>query len=381
VLTVFSCGGGDSGSNGGTDNNGTVDVPGSNGTHSSVASASQLAQALRGKSNFMVGMGSDVKNAPNAWSLGTPLDLHYQYLVGLETDGGWPTWNPNGSYVDNLISDATAHGATAMITLYQMADQGDGNIGWINDAGAMATYWKDVRLMFQRIAASGKPVVVHLEPDFWGYVGLDNTAATGKASVQVTECPGATQDFKGLAGCLITMARAIAPKAYIGFHWSAWGSSDPSKLISMYKALGSDKTDFIAMDILDRDVGCYEAHTQSDCAPGSSLNTTYWDETNATSPNFKDNEAQIKAITSGLNLPMILWQLPFGVPSSTPGGTSGHYRDNRVHYLFGHVDEYIGAGVAGMVFGVGAQNQTYINSDNGQFKTATTQYFASPHPL
>ena len=64
-----------------------------------------------------------------------------------------------------------------------------------------------------------------------------------------------------------------------------------------------------------------------------------------------------------------------------PGGTAGHYRDNRVHYIFGHIDEFIAAGGVGVAFGTGAGNQTYIDSDGGQFKSAVTAYFAHPSSL
>ena len=69
------------------------------------------------------------------------------------------------------------------------------------------------------------------------------------------------------------------------------------------------------------------------------------------------------------------------VPSMTPGGSAGHYRDNRVHYIFAHTDELVAAGLFGAAFGTGAGNQTYIDSDGDQFKSAVTAYFASPTPL
>ena len=75
------------------------------------------------------------------------------------------------------------------------------------------------------------------------------------------------------------------------------------------------------------------------------------------------------------------WQMPFGVPSATPGGSAGHYRDNRVRYLFAHTDEFVAAGGFGAVFGTGAGNQTDITSDGGQFKAAVTAYNAKPTPL
>jgi hypothetical protein len=78
---------------------------------------------------------------------------------------------------------------------------------------------------------------------------------------------------------------------------------------------------------------------------------------------------------------MLWWQIPFGVPSNTPGGTADHYRDNHVHYLFGHIADFIAAGFAGATFGAGASHQTSITTDGGQFKTAVAAYFANPVPL
>jgi hypothetical protein len=73
--------------------------------------------------------------------------------------------------------------------------------------------------------------------------------------------------------------------------------------------------------------------------------------------------------------------VPFGVPSDTPGGTAGHYRDNRVKYIFSHVDEFVAAGGLGVTFGTGAGNQTTWTTDDGQFKQAVATYFQNPTRL
>jgi hypothetical protein len=86
-------------------------------------------------------------------------------------------------------------------------------------------------------------------------------------------------------------------------------------------------------------------------------------------------------ITGGLGKPMLWWQTPFGVPSDSPGGESGRYRDNRVKCILEHTDEFVDAGGVGAVFGVGAGNQTYITTDGGQFQTAVTGYLENPTPL
>jgi hypothetical protein len=349
------------------------------------AGACALAQRLRGTSSchFLVGMGNDLNNDHNmdgAYTLGTTLDLHYAYLVGLPTMGGWPDWNTNGTFVNILTDSAQAHGVTPMFTLYAMAAMGDGNFAMTTNDSAMNLYWQGAKLLFQRLGVYGKPAVVHLEPDFWGYA-MQHTV-DGSARVIVTEhapdCAGMPDTLVGMAGCLMKLARTYSPQVAVGFHISAWGGSQ-AQIIQFFKAIHADSADFVATDMLDRDAGCFEAHTDPNCQRSGS--GWYWDETNQTSPNFHDHLAWVAAIHQALNVPFMWWQVPFGVPSTTPGGTSGHYRDNRVHYMFSHWSEFAAAGGVAAVYGTGAANQTYITTDNGQFKSAVAAYFAAPFVL
>jgi hypothetical protein len=349
------------------------------------SSACALSQRLRGGTgcHFLVGMGNDLANDHNmdgAYTLGTTVDLHYAYMVGLPTKGGWPDWNANGSFVNILTDTASAHGVTPMFTLYSMAAEGDGNFAMTTNDADMNLYWQGAKLLFQRIAVFGKPAVVHLEPDFWGYAMQHSMDGTAKVIVtaHAPDCAGMQDNLIGMAGCLLKLGRMYAPKAAIGFHASAWGGSQ-QQIVQFFKAIHADTADFIATDVLDRDAGCFEAHTDPNCMRGGS--GWYWDESNQTSPNFREHLAWVKAVHDGLNLPVMWWQVPFGVPSTTPGGTSGHYRDNRVHYMFSHVDEFVAAGGVGAAFGTGAGNQTFINTDGGQFKNAVAKYFAAPVAL
>ena len=338
-----------------------------------------LASRLRGKKNFLIGMGNDLAadhNMDGAYTLGVTLDLHYAYLVGLPSKGGWPDWNPGGAFVNVLSDAASTHGVTPMYTLYMMAANGDGNISVVTDDAFMGLYFQATKLLFQRIAMINGPAVVHIEPDFWGYViqkSKDGTAPVHIGAL-APDCAGVTEDFRGLGECYIRLRNKYAPNAAIGFHFSDWGADAPTS-ISFFQAVHAPETDFITTDMLDRDAGCFEAHTDPNCQRGG---TFYWDETNQTHPNFHDHLATVQQMTRGLGLPMLWWQVPLGVPSATPGGTAGHYRDNRVHYIFAHTDEFIAAGGIGVVFGTGAANQTDITTDGGQFKTAVTQYFAAP---
>jgi hypothetical protein len=340
--------------------------------------------------NFLIGMGNDLNkdndhSMDGAYTLGTTLDLHYAYLVAYinmdKTWGSWKDWNPDGSFVNVLTDSADAKGVVPMMTLYSMAAAGDGNLSGLTDDVFEKGYWSDVKLLFQRLALFNKPAVVQFEPDFWAYAEQQSHEDPTSLKVNVTEsapdCAGLSNDLVGMGQCLIQLARRYAPKAIVGFHASQWSAGDPSATAAFLKKVGADQADVVFADLLDRDAGCFEAG-DSVCTRSGNF---YWDETNATSPNFHEYLAWSKAIVSGLGRPMIWWQVPFGVPSPTPGGTPYHYRDNRVHYLFSHVQEFVDAGGLGAAFGAGADHQSSPTTDGGQFKDAVTKYYAAPVAL
>ncbi len=344
-----------------------------------VGKAAALAEYLRGKPHFLFGLRND-----GAVSLGTglPLDLHYQYLVG-----DWQRWNTDatgeGAYVTRFANEAQAHGMTPMLTLYQMADRGDGAISAMAEDAFMSSYWRRVRLMFQRLGSFNRPAVVQIEPDFWGYAfqrGMRDGTATAKVRAHVPECASLPDTLAGMGRCFFRLRDALAPKVVVGMHVTNWGFSIP-QLISFFEAVGAELGDFITIETLDRDAGCFEARRDSNCQRSGSF---YWDETNRTTPNFHQHFAWVRQVSQGLDLPVIWWQTPLGVPSTTPGGTQGHYRDNRVRYFFAHVDELVEAGGVGVVFGSGttpATQQTTLSSDGGQFVRAAGAYYAEPVTL
>jgi hypothetical protein len=130
--------------------------------------------------------------------------------------------------------------------------------------------------------------------------------------------------------------------------------------------------------MLDRDAGCFEDGKLPQCMRGGEF---YLDETNQTSPNYAERLDFAKQVHDSTGKPILWWQLPFGVPSDTPGGTPGHFRDNKVRYLFSHVQEFVDAGGLGATFGTGAGEQTFITTDGGQFNDAVTAYYESPVAL
>jgi hypothetical protein len=346
----------------------------------------QLASKL-GRNHFLIGLGNDLDNdhdKDGAYTLGVTLDLHYAYLVGLAGQGGWPDWNTDGTFVNILTDSAKRHGTVPMFTLYSMAAWGESNTAVLTNDDYMKPYWDGAKLLFQRLGVFGEPAVVHLEPDWWAYAQQQSHGDPTSLPVHVTslapDCAGQPNNLVGMGKCLVALARKYAPKTLVGFHASLWADPDPKKIAQFLAQVGESDADLLFVEMLDRDAGCYEAHVDEGCQRGG---TTGWylDESNRTSPNFKEHLASVDAVAGPLGKPVIWWQLPLGVRSDTPGGTAGHYRDSSVSYLFSHVGEFIAAGGVGAVFGTGASNQTDITTDGNQFKTAVTKYFQSPTPL
>jgi hypothetical protein len=360
----------------------------------------QLAIDLRGTGDFMVGIGND-NSGPYDHQI--PIDVHYAYLVGYGDQTGWPTWNANGDYPLFFAQTAEQHTATPMFTYYQLAlELEQNNDAVLNDATRMHQYLSDVRLLFQRIADTGQPAAVQFEPDFFGY--LMQRAAAGTPPDQlaakthfsdVPECSALAESAAGLTRCVIAIGRAVAPKARIGFHASQWGAyfdvTDPNadvdssgRAVAQFLiSVGADGTDFVTVETLDRDAGFWETSGGgATCSvTGGSRGAVYWDESNTTFPNFAQQLHWVSVLTSELGRPALEWQTPLGVPSDTCGGTDQHWRDNRVHYFFGHVADLADAGVAGMLFGTGAGGQTNLATDGDQLKTAIVAYRASPLAL
>jgi hypothetical protein len=366
--------------NSGDDERSTGPSDGSDG--SSISLEADLAADLGKPARLLVGLGSTDQSDIAAQGI-TP-DIYERYLVGAgqNLESGWQTWNsPEGAYVNVVAAAADAVGAVPMYSLYMSTARGEGDLAYLGDAAFMTQYWHLVKVLFERLAIYGKPALVSVEPDFWGFV--ESQAPDGdptKVAVQVTiepDCAAYANDLTGMAACHIHLARTYAPKARIGFPPSSWGAPSIDADIAFMNKVGVGGGDFIVMQTVDRDVGCYEAGIDDACTRP----LDYWDESNATSPNFKEHLATAKKYRDGLGRPLIWWQTPLGAPSNTPGGTPNHYRDNRVHYFLTHPSELVAVGGVGIVFGAGWGTQTSITTDNGHFKEMSAAYFANPAPL
>lgn len=348
-----------------------------------VGRAATLAAALGKPKQLLIGLGT--VNTASVQSQALKIDIYDQYINGVGNDS-WINWNsPAGAYVGVVAKNADTLGAVPMFTLYQMAALGDGNLTGLSDPEFMRQYWNNVRILYRELKAYAKPALVNFEPDFWGYAQRQSSNPVNHfvhVNTQNPDCADQPNNMTGLGNCLVNMARSLAPKAYVGFPPSTFPDLAATEANYM-KLVGAGRADFAVIQTADRDSGCFEAKYTADgagCDRANGLAYT-WDASNRTLPNFTSHFAQARLYFESIQLPLIWWQTPMGVLSTTAGGTPGNFRDNKLDYFLTHTAELVAAGGVGVVFSPGHTSQTNLNTDRGQFKRLSEPYFRNPAAL
>src|SRR5687767_14071750 len=170
-----------------------------------------------------------------------PFGFRYQYLAGgVNTGGGWSTWNPDGAFVTYYIEDSEANNITPVFTYYMLyqsnpgVGQGESNgiVTNLQNTQTMTAYYNDLKLFFQR-AAGQTPVVLHVEPDLWGFIqsnaGDNATALSVRVgSTGLSELAGLPENARGLAQAVVRLRDTYAPNVVVAYHLSIWGTGqDP----------------------------------------------------------------------------------------------------------------------------------------------------------
>ena len=343
---------------------------------------------------------------------GSPWTYRYQYLAGgVNTGGGWATWNPNGDFATNYLNESSAGGYVPVFTYYQLLqsspsvgnNEGEKLFSNINNPATMAAYYADFKLLLEKARAFGKPVIVHVEPDLSGFfqqrvIGSTNSAADIQASVSSSGSPlasGLPNTYQGFNLALLRMRDLYAPNVMLATHASAWSTGidigtdkradlDVSAISTRTAAFlttagagpsvaGISSFDLMFLDPSDRDAGYYDKVYGDGGAH-------WWDTTNKTYPNFDRYESYIRGVTSGTNLKAMLWQVPIGNNiMRSENNTQGHYQDNRAQYWLnspsdGHLAALAQSGVIAILFGRGADGPT-------TYDDATNDGITNPSPI
>jgi hypothetical protein len=321
---------------------------------------------------------SDSPGDAQALRAHAPVDMRYQYLAGgVNTGHGWTTWNPNGSFVSMYVRESFAAHMTPVFTYYQLlqsapsvgSDEQAIDLSNLRSAATMRAYWADYSVLLRRVAGSAGPrkVIIHVEPDLWGY--LEQAGATGLA--------------RSFAHHLIALRDRLAPHVLLAWHLSVWGTkedprySKPSlehmdqlaaKSAAFYESLHAH-FDLVFNDVTDRDAGFYR-HVEGNP-------NTWWGPAD-----FVRHDHYIAGFTRRTGTAVMLWQLPVG--DTRENDTWEHFRDDRLQWWLGpgssaHLRATAAAGVIGLLFGAGADGNTTAQTDGGLFYRLARRY--EQHPL
>jgi hypothetical protein len=298
-----------------------------------------------------------------------PFGFRYQYLAGgVNTGSGWATWNPDGSFVTRYVAESRSANVLPVFTYYMLlqskpagGDEAQADLGNLRNADTMKAYWADLSLFFARAKGSG-PVVLHVEPDLWGYL---QQAASGDdaATVPAVVPEGLPQTAAGFAQEVVRLRDRLAPNVILAWHMSGWGTEHdivyerpPDKTVAAYAARSAvfyrslkANFDLAFEDFSDRDAGFYEKQQG---------NAKTW----FAPADFRRHLLYGRTFVRLTGLRLAAWQIPLGnTLMRAMDDTWGHYQDNRVQWLLGsraHLSAYVQAGYVAFLFGGGAGGTT-----------------------
>src|SRR5262249_31374398 len=137
------------------------------------------------------------------------------------------------------VQESATYDITPVFTYYMLFQsapglvlrEADGINANLHDTPTMTAYFSDLKLFFRRAGAFPDTVVVlHLEPDLWGYLEQRATADKAASVSAVVASTGLT-DLAGLPNSAVGMAQAVvklrdtyAPNVLLGYHLSGWGT-------------------------------------------------------------------------------------------------------------------------------------------------------------
>jgi hypothetical protein len=296
-----------------------------------------------------------------------PFEYRYQYLAGgVNTGSGWSTWNENGTFVTRYVDETVKAHMTPVFTYYMIRqslpgrddqDEPKAVVGNLRNLSTMKAYWADLTLFFKRAGATHRRVILHVEPDMWGYL----------------EQAGQAKLARAFARHVARLRNRYARRVALGYHLSEWGTKvdlsiqNPSpsetdrlaaKAAAFYRSLRT-RFDVVFAEFSDRDSG-FKVHIY-----GQPASQAWW-----TGSDFTRHVRFLGRFHRRVGRPLFIWQIPLG--NTELADTWGRFRDNRPQWLLGsgssaHRAAYRRAGVRALLFGGGADGTTSEKTDGGWF--------------
>ena len=236
----------------------------------------------------------------------------------------------------------------------------------------MTAYYNDLKLFFQKAGAfRGQKVVLHVEPDLWGYMqqrATNDDAKTVPAKVSETGLPqlaGLPSNVSGFARAIVKLRDTYAPNVILGYHISVWGTgvdialSDPSD--AQVDALGGRAAAFYNSLGADFDIAFASSATAT--RPSTSTSTGTAANAGGTPRTSAVTLVSSAASPRGRQADRALADSARQHTDAGAEQQPGHYQDNRPEWLLDepartHLTAYVDAGVVAFLFGGGAGGVT-----------------------
>jgi hypothetical protein len=310
---------------------------------------------------------------------GTAYAFRYQYLTGgVNTGKGWEQWiKPGylGEYAVSYMQESAAHGYIPAFVYYELCLSNGPHPGSycssgsglqqvaanVNTPSTMNAYFANWALLMHEIGSFGKPVLVIVEPDTWGFLqnasrGTDN-AATVPASVSssgYSDAAGFPNTVQGFVWALLHIRDKYAHNAILALHASTWApavdiATDTRLSLDVGGAAQKLANFLNSAGLYGNPAGVSSWDLLSNDMTGSN-----WDRYNHTFPNFARYLIFMGDLSQDTHRRIILWQTPMGNQYfDTMNNSPGHDQDNRAEYILGNVSSFAAAGIIGVLFGGG----------------------------
>jgi len=345
-----------------------------------------------------------LSSSDTAWmnSSGVPWGYRFAYLAGgVNTTNNWLTWQdpakPPGQFALDYMTSSTTAPANyiPVFTWYQLlqstpstgSSELDRDYSNLNTASTMSSYYSSFKILMQKAAQYGGQVVVHVEPDFWGYM-QQKAAGAGASSVSAmvkssgfAEAAAFPDNLVGFSSELKFLRDTYAPNALLAMHASMWSSGidlggdtrssiDPvaeaDKTAAFLNSAGAGSWDAVFNDVDDHNAAWWELASCGTPPCVSQSFTHWWDANNVNFPNFTRYLAWVADLHAKTARPQVVWQVPMGNQYFlTMNNTCGHYQDNVAPYFIGHPTELFNAGLVAVLFGPGNGCQTMYDDSKG----------------
>ena len=163
---------------------------------------------------------------------GVPWDVRYRYFTkGWVNNWGWAP--ADGSWGQQFMRECDAQGFIPAVQYYQLNRRAGRRRGPVPREGAErdhdASYFGDFKVLMQRAKEFGKPVLVLLEADGFGFLQQQTqsnpNAYAAIAATGLPELAGLPNTVAGWGLAFLQMRKAVgANNAILGIHISAWAS-------------------------------------------------------------------------------------------------------------------------------------------------------------